>query len=179
MMSDPRRVEPADQRPWNYWIVVIVATIGNLIGSLIHRRSVRGAAGLSSSAGAATCSSGRMRSASPSTSSSRTARPRPSTAGCCRRAHVRRLPRRRGAHGSTPFIIYSTAGAFIWSAVLDRGLGVLSGIAGATIRPHAPAVRPYRGVIVCLAGRLVYLVALWLLGSGPAARWIGRAVPAQ
>ena len=35
MVSDPSRIEPITNAPWNFWIVVIVATIGNTIGSLI------------------------------------------------------------------------------------------------------------------------------------------------
>jgi membrane protein DedA with SNARE-associated domain len=35
LVSDPGQVEPLTRGPWNYWIVVIVATVGNTIGSLI------------------------------------------------------------------------------------------------------------------------------------------------
>ena len=35
LVSDPSQVEPLTHGPWNYWIVVIVATVGNTIGSLI------------------------------------------------------------------------------------------------------------------------------------------------
>ncbi|MFN8621769.1 MAG: DedA family protein [Chloroflexota bacterium] len=35
MISDPKQVEPMTGQPWNFWIVVLVATIGNTIGSLI------------------------------------------------------------------------------------------------------------------------------------------------
>jgi membrane protein DedA with SNARE-associated domain len=35
LVSDPSQVEPITGGTWNYWIVVIVATIGNTIGSLI------------------------------------------------------------------------------------------------------------------------------------------------
>ena len=35
LISDPSSVEKLTNAHWNYWIVVIVATIGNLIGSLI------------------------------------------------------------------------------------------------------------------------------------------------
>ena len=35
LVSDPAKIEPLTGSPWNYWIVVIVATIGNTIGSLI------------------------------------------------------------------------------------------------------------------------------------------------
>jgi membrane protein DedA with SNARE-associated domain len=35
LVSDPTKVEPLTGGPWQFWIVVIVATIGNTIGSLI------------------------------------------------------------------------------------------------------------------------------------------------
>ena len=35
MVSDPAQVEPLTNAPWNFWLVVIAATIGNTIGSLI------------------------------------------------------------------------------------------------------------------------------------------------
>jgi membrane protein DedA with SNARE-associated domain len=35
LVSDLTQIEPLTKGPWNYWIVVVVATIGNTIGSLI------------------------------------------------------------------------------------------------------------------------------------------------
>jgi membrane protein DedA with SNARE-associated domain len=35
MVSDPTRLEPLTGQPWNFWIVVVIATIGNTLGSLI------------------------------------------------------------------------------------------------------------------------------------------------
>jgi membrane protein DedA with SNARE-associated domain len=35
MVSDPHQIEPLTGQPWNFWIAVIVATIGNTLGSLI------------------------------------------------------------------------------------------------------------------------------------------------
>jgi membrane protein DedA with SNARE-associated domain len=35
LISDASQVEPLTHGPWSYWIVVIVATIGNTIGSVI------------------------------------------------------------------------------------------------------------------------------------------------
>jgi membrane protein DedA with SNARE-associated domain len=35
LVSDPSQLEPITHGPWNYWIVVVVATIGNTLGSLI------------------------------------------------------------------------------------------------------------------------------------------------
>jgi membrane protein DedA with SNARE-associated domain len=35
LVSDPSQIEPITHGPWSFWIVVIAATIGNTIGSLI------------------------------------------------------------------------------------------------------------------------------------------------
>jgi len=35
LVSDPSQIEPITGQPWNFWIVVIVATLGNTLGSLI------------------------------------------------------------------------------------------------------------------------------------------------
>jgi membrane protein DedA with SNARE-associated domain len=35
LVSDPAQIEPLTGGPWSFWIVVIVATIGNTIGSLV------------------------------------------------------------------------------------------------------------------------------------------------
>ena len=35
LVSDPTKIEPLTGQPWNYWVVVIVATAGNTCGSLI------------------------------------------------------------------------------------------------------------------------------------------------
>ena len=35
LVSDPTQLEPLTRGPWSFWIVVVVATIGNTVGSLI------------------------------------------------------------------------------------------------------------------------------------------------
>lgn len=35
LISDPSKIEPLTHGPWAFWIVVVVATLGNTIGSLI------------------------------------------------------------------------------------------------------------------------------------------------
>jgi membrane protein DedA with SNARE-associated domain len=35
LVSDPSQIEPLTNGPWSFWIVVVAATIGNTIGSLI------------------------------------------------------------------------------------------------------------------------------------------------
>jgi membrane protein DedA with SNARE-associated domain len=35
LVSDPLQIEPITNQPWSFWIVVVVATIGNTLGSLV------------------------------------------------------------------------------------------------------------------------------------------------
>ena len=35
LVSDPSQVEPITGQPWSFWIVVVVGTIGNTLGSLV------------------------------------------------------------------------------------------------------------------------------------------------
>ena len=35
LVSDTSQLEPLTRGPWNYWVVVVMATIGNTVGSLI------------------------------------------------------------------------------------------------------------------------------------------------
>jgi membrane protein DedA with SNARE-associated domain len=35
LVSDPSQLEPLTRGPWNFWVVVVVATIGNTLGSLV------------------------------------------------------------------------------------------------------------------------------------------------
>jgi membrane protein DedA with SNARE-associated domain len=35
MVSDPAKIEPLTSGPWSFWIVVVVATLGNTLGSLV------------------------------------------------------------------------------------------------------------------------------------------------
>jgi membrane protein DedA with SNARE-associated domain len=35
LVSDPTQLEPLTKGPWSFWIVVVVATIGNTLGSLV------------------------------------------------------------------------------------------------------------------------------------------------
>src|SRR5690349_15503628 len=35
LISDPTKLEPLTNSPWNFWTVVLVATLGNTIGSVI------------------------------------------------------------------------------------------------------------------------------------------------
>jgi membrane protein DedA with SNARE-associated domain len=35
MVSDASQIEPLTKGPWNFWIVVVIATVGNTLGSLV------------------------------------------------------------------------------------------------------------------------------------------------
>ena len=35
LISDPSQLEPLTKSPWGFWIVVVVATVGNTLGSLV------------------------------------------------------------------------------------------------------------------------------------------------
>jgi membrane protein DedA with SNARE-associated domain len=35
LVSDPSQIEPLTGAPWNFWIVVVFATVGNTLGSLV------------------------------------------------------------------------------------------------------------------------------------------------
>ena len=55
MVSASHQLEPLTGQPWNFWIVVIIATIGNTFGSLIAYAIGPSAAVRSWSATAGTC----------------------------------------------------------------------------------------------------------------------------
>jgi len=35
LVSDPSQLEPITRQPWNFWIAVVAATVGNTLGSLV------------------------------------------------------------------------------------------------------------------------------------------------
>jgi membrane protein DedA with SNARE-associated domain len=35
LVSDPSKIEPLTKGPWSFWIVVVIATVGNTLGSLV------------------------------------------------------------------------------------------------------------------------------------------------
>jgi membrane protein DedA with SNARE-associated domain len=119
LVSDPTQIEPLTGQPWNFWIVVVFATIGNTLGSLvayaigayggrpflerygkyllIRHHEIELADRFFQQHGNATVFIGRL------LPIVRTFISFP--------AGVARMP-------IVPFIVYSTAGAFIWSALL-------------------------------------------------------------
>ena len=151
LVSDPSQLEPLTGSPWNFWIVVVVATIGNTLGSLvayaigayggrpflerygkyllIRQHEIELADRFFARHGNATVFIGRL------LPIVRTFISFP--------AGVARMP-------IGPFIVYSTAGAFLWSMLL-----VYAGPCSArTGRTSAHALQPFDLLIaVAVVGR--------------------------
>jgi len=162
LISDPTSVEKLTNAHWNYWIVVIVATIGNLIGSLIayaigawggrpflerwgryvliRPHDIELAEHFFDRYGSATAFFSRLLPVV------RTFISFP--------AGVARMDLRR-------FIVYSTAGAFIWSAILTE-LGVAFGDRWQDIRS---ALQPFDLIIAVVVVVLIALFIWWRVGT--------------
>ena len=166
LVSDPTQIEPLTNAPWNFWIVVIFATIGNTLGSLIayaigayggrpflerygrylliRPHEIELADAFFAKHGAATVFIGRL------LPIVRTFISFP--------AGVARMPLGR-------FIVYSTAGAFIWSTLLVYAGTVLG--ANWVDDPARPSSRStWRSPsCVVLAVVALHLVALGMPGT--------------
>jgi membrane protein DedA with SNARE-associated domain len=161
LVSDPRQLEPLTGQPWNLWIVVVVATLGNTLGSLvayaigayggrpflarygryllIRPHEIEIADSFFARHGGATVFIGRL------LPIVRTFISFP--------AGVARMPVGR-------FIVYSTAGAFLWSLLLVYAGTVL----GANWRGIREALQPFDLVIAVAAVVAVVLFVWWRLG---------------
>jgi membrane protein DedA with SNARE-associated domain len=161
LVSDPSQLEPLTGQPWNFWLVVIFATIGNTLGSLIayaigawggrpflerygrylliRPHEIAAAERFFDKYGNATAFFSRL------LPIVRTFISFP--------AGVARMPIRR-------FVIYSTAGAFVWSTVLVYA-GTILGENWEAIR-HA--LQPFDLVIAVAFGVAVVLFVWWRLG---------------
>jgi membrane protein DedA with SNARE-associated domain len=161
LVSDPRQLEPLTGQPWNLWIVVVVATIGNTLGSLvayaigayggrpflarygryllIRPHEIEIADSFFARHGGATVFIGRL------LPIVRTFISFP--------AGIARMPVGR-------FIAYSTAGAFIWSLLLVYAGTVL----GANWKGIREALQPFDLVIAVVAVIAVVLFVWWRLG---------------
>ena len=162
LVSDPARFEPLTGQPWDFWIVVVAATVGNTLGSLvayaigayggrpflerygryllIRPHEIELADGFFARHGAATVFIGRL------LPIVRTFISFP--------AGVARMPLGR-------FIAYSTAGAFIWSCLLVYA-GTILGANWVQIR-HA--LQPFDLAIAFGVVGLVALFIWWRLGT--------------
>jgi membrane protein DedA with SNARE-associated domain len=161
LVSDPTAIEPLTNGPWNFWIVVVFATIGNTIGSaigygigawggrpflekygkymLIRHHEIELADRFFERYGSATAFFSRL------LPIVRTFISFP--------AGVARM-------NFTKFIIYSTAGAFIWSILLVQA-GVVLGANWAEIRE---ILQPFDLLIAFLVIALVVIFIWWRIG---------------
>jgi membrane protein DedA with SNARE-associated domain len=160
-VSDQSLIEPLTRGPWNFWIVVIAATIGNTIGSLIayaigawggrpflerygkyfliRQHEIELADRFFDKYGSATAFFSRL------LPIVRTFISFP--------AGVARMDLKK-------FIIYSTAGAFIWSALLVQ-LGVTLGQNWKQIRA---SLEPFDLLIAVIVFGLIGLFIWWRIG---------------
>ncbi len=176
MVSDATLVEPLTGQPWNFWIVVIVATIGNTLGSLvayaigawggrpflerygkymlIREHELEAADRFFSRYGAATVFIGRL------LPIVRTFISFP--------AGVARMP-------VGTFIVYSTAGALLWSILLVWA-GLQLGANWVTIRDMLkPFDMAIAGAVIALFLGLLW----WRLGMPGWPKKSGTADPAS
>ncbi|MEA2608438.1 MAG: hypothetical protein QOJ75_681 [Chloroflexota bacterium] len=162
LVSDATKLEPLTHGPWGFWLVVVAATIGNTLGSLIaygigayggrpflerygrylliRHHEIDLADGFFVRHGAATVFVGRL------LPIVRTFISFP--------AGVARMPLGR-------FVVYSTAGAFIWSALLVYA-GTVLGARWVEIRQ---ALQPFDLLIAVVVVALVALFVWWRLGT--------------
>jgi membrane protein DedA with SNARE-associated domain len=161
LVSDPSQIEPLTKGPWSFWIVAIVATIGNTLGSLvayaigayggrpflerygryllIRPHEIELADRFFERYGNATVFIGRL------LPIVRTFISFP--------AGVARMP-------IVPFIIFSTAGAFVWSILLIYA-GTVLGAHWVDIR-HA--LQPFDLAIAVVVAAAVIVFIWWRLG---------------
>lgn len=162
LVSDTSQIEPLTHGAWNYWIVVVAATIGNTVGSLvayaigayggrpflerfgryllIRPHEIELADSFFAKHGAATVFVGRL------LPIVRTFISFP--------AGVARMPLGR-------FILYSTAGAFLWSMLLVYAGTVL----GANWVQIRGALQPFDLAIAVVVVLGVVLFIWWRLGT--------------
>jgi membrane protein DedA with SNARE-associated domain len=161
LISDPSQIEPLTRGPWNFWIAVVAATIGNTLGSLvayaigayggrpflerfgkyllIRPHEIELADSFFAKHGGATVFIGRL------LPIVRTFISFP--------AGVARMPLGR-------FITYSTAGAFLWSMLLVYA-GMVLGANWVQIRE---ALQPFDLAIAIAVVLMVVLFVWWRLG---------------
>ena len=161
LVSDPSKVEPLTNGPWGFWIVVVAATIGNTIGSLIayaigawggrpflerygkylliRQHEIELADRFFEKYGSATAFFSRLLPVV------RTFISFP--------AGVARMPVGR-------FVVYSTAGAFLWSTLLVYAGTVL----GANWEQIRHALQPFDLAIALAVVALVVIFIWWRLG---------------
>jgi membrane protein DedA with SNARE-associated domain len=162
LVSDPSQIEPLTGQPWNFWLVVIAATLGNTFGSLIayglgayggrpllerygrylliRPHEIDLAEAFFARHGGATVFIGRL------LPIVRTFISFP--------AGVARMPLGR-------FIAFSTAGAFLWSMLLVYAGTVL----GSNWKQIREALQPFDLIVAVVVVLAIVLFVWWRLGS--------------
>jgi membrane protein DedA with SNARE-associated domain len=162
LVSDPTQIEPLTGQPWNFWLVVIAATIGNTLGSLV-------AYGLGAYGGRPLLERyGRyvlIRPHEIDLADEFFAKHGSATVFIGRLLPVVRtfisFPAGVARMNLGKFIAYSTAGAFIWSALLVYAGTVL----GANWTQIRHALQPFDLAIAFGVVALVVLFIWWRLGT--------------
>jgi membrane protein DedA with SNARE-associated domain len=161
LISDPSKVEPLSHGAWSFWIVVIAATLGNTVGSLVgYAIGAWGGRPFLERWGRYLL----IRPHEIATAERFFARYGPATAFFSRLLPIVRtfisFPAGVARMPIATFIAYSTAGAFIWSTALVYA-GVRLGEHWADIR-HA--LQPFDLVIAVAFVALVVLFIWWRFG---------------
>jgi membrane protein DedA with SNARE-associated domain len=161
LISDSTRIEPLTHGAWSFWIVVIVATLGNTVGSLIgYAIGAWGGRPFLERYGRYLL----IRPHEIATAERFFAKYGPATAFFSRLLPIVRtfisFPAGVARMPIGTFVAYSTAGAFIWSTALVYA-GVRLGEHWADIR-HA--LQPFDLAIAVVAVALIALFIWWRLG---------------
>ena len=161
LVSDPTQIEPISGQPWNFWIVVVVATIGNTLGSLVaYGLGAYGGRPLLERYGKYVL----IRPHEIDLADEFFAKHGSATVFIGRLLPVVRtfisFPAGVARMNLGKFIVYSTAGAFIWSMLLVYAGTVL----GANWTQIRHALQPFDLAIALGVVALVVLFIWWRLG---------------
>ena len=161
LVSDPSQIEPITGQPWNFWIVVVVATIGNTLGSLVaYGLGAYGGRPLLERYGKYVL----IRPHEIDLADEFFAKHGSATVFIGRLLPVVRtfisFPAGVARMNLGKFIVYSTAGAFIWSMLLVYAGTVL----GANWTQIRHALQPFDLAIAFGVVALVVLFIWWRLG---------------
>jgi membrane protein DedA with SNARE-associated domain len=170
LVSDPTKLEPLMNAPWNYWIVVVVATIGNTVGSLIaYAIGAYGGRPFLERYGKYLL----IRKHEIVIAEEFFAKYGPQTAFFSRLLPIVRtfisFPAGVARMPIVPFVVFSTAGAFLWSTLLVFG-GVQLGANWIKIRE---ALQPF-DMLIAVAVVVCFALLLWLRLGRP---FPGRSRP--
>jgi membrane protein DedA with SNARE-associated domain len=161
LVSDPSQLEPLTHGPWSFWLVVIAATLGNTVGSLIgYAIGAWGGRPFLDRWGRYLL----IRPDEIESAERFFARYGPATAFFSRLLPVVRtfisFPAGVARMPLGTFIAFSTAGAFVWSTVL-----VFAGVQlGARWQDIRHALQPFDTLLVIAFVALVALFVWWRLG---------------